>query len=257
MSPIRQSEFIEAVLKKGEIDYLTITVCRGLVVRSRKYFRCEQVKDACVGIDYFNRALLHNKLLCFSVGIDDSCIKYDFALREIDVKKLYDELDAAFDYFALEKIKRLCEFFARHNIKCDNHVLGIRVSSDGVNKCTGICLYFRLSEKDVVRRYYERFIREISALFFDKPMQVYIPKVASCRLHMIALDFSKNEFKLKLYYEFGEEKELIASRFLDADDLNIAAIQTAVDNNGRLEFFQMALKEHGVPSYNLYFKPRE
>lgn len=244
----------QAQCKRNDIDFYAITVEDRFIVRDRIYYKIAR-PIASIGIEFFDRAVTEKKLICFSAGKEgDKFVKYDFSLRNADLHELESYLLSEHSYYRADKVKMLKNFLSESNTAYDNHVLGIRVDAATGKRCVAVCQYFRL-QKSGSTCFAEKFTDDAVVSVLGCRSAFFYPRCGDERLHMTALDFAPEAFKLKFYAEYDVPKRAydLPSEFFDRsvqDKLN-----SVIKKGYELQFIQTAISENKAVTYNLYFKP--
>lgn len=232
-----------------KLDYYSVTVSDGKIVRDRAYYLTVKNNVNDIGNYVFNSFLLKGYLKCFSYGTD----KYDFLITNNSQNIIYKECAENFSFFDLPQVCKFYGILNDYSFKFINHILGAKTSvNDKQSEIQSICLYFRsngyfslVNAKPFIRDVLKKCLGIYDYNFFN------LNKV---HLHLIALDFSRNEFKVKFYFKFNGDfdfKELEKSFGKTANSKSVSDI---VNSNGRLEILQVAVNNSNKTTYNFYFR---
>lgn len=177
----------------------------------------------------------------------------DLRTLKIICTLIHDELADAFPFVDKKKIRALKDVFWDAKISPINHIIGTKKNIE-TSEFETICLYFKTDTELNDESCKQALIDFSKACGTYAPVAVFPEAKNGCKLYLIALDYSKSNFKLKYYFKF--EPSYDYSKLLKVFDgnQNQTVVRQIVGGQGYLEGFQFAVNTDSSLTYNFYFK---
>ena len=246
----------ELEANRYQLDYYAITICKGEIVKKKAYYLLPKEEQnqriGQFGLDY----LIDNGMLrCFSVGVDntDSAMKYDFHLQTDFCELAYDVFSDGIEFFEVDKVNKVASIIANNQLSWVNRIVGCRIKE---NNLQNICIYFSCIDEEE----YSQVQNVIEKIFCELSMNINNATVFTGEnswLHLVALDFFSDFYKIKLYFKFKKEYNVqqILKKFKDTN--NYGAVQKIVESNAFIEGIQVSITKNQKVSYCFYLKKKD
>lgn len=137
----------------------------------------------------------------------------------------------------------------------ENKIIGAKVSTNN-HSLKNICLYFRCLNDPKLPKCRVLIFELCKRYGLRQDFCLPIGE-ENYFLRLIALDFGKDVFKLKFYFQFQPEYDvrLFIKAFEGTENQN--AVEEIVTSNGWVWGYQIATIDNGTITYNFYIKERE
>ncbi len=280
-------------IPNATIDYYAYGIQNGNIINEKVYYKLNETENLHTENKAFDSLISNGLAKCFSRGFtsDNKYEKFDLHIQSDFAALIYDELEQSFPYFDISKAKEFKEVFWDSDIIPVNHIIGSK-KNVATSEFESLCLYFKIG----LENHNEELKNGL--VDFAKSCNAYSGKAVfpvlerGCKLYIIALDYSENNFKLKYYFKFDKpllEYSRYSKNPLDAtcqsswseavladlrydiysDDYshyirnllnnfsnteNHDIVSKILDCNGFVEGFQCAIDEKSKASYNFYIK---
>lgn len=240
-------------VKSPRLYCFAITIYNGAIIRNRAYYSVDENGISETGNDIIDDLIKNNLAQCFSRGYDEKqdIVKYDLHANLEKMALLYTML-SNISIFNYHKVKAFKELTAKANIAVENGTIGVKISSADYN-IENLCLYFKcLQELTILES--QNFILNLCKTY-NLNESICLP-IGDNKLYLrlIALDFSEEAFKLKLYFHFRETYNPSCFLGVFEGSPNCPLIKEILKVNGSIWGFQIAILSNGEVTYNFYLK---
>lgn len=236
-----------------ELDYYAITICKGKRVKEKVYYLLPKEEQSRKTGQFCLDYLIDNGIMrCFSFGVNniDAALKYDFQLQTDFCELAYDVFSDGIDFFDAEGVRKVFSVIEKNRLPWANRIVGCRIKE---NILQNLSVYFScIDEKEYTQ--VQNIIEELLGVLSMNTNDAVFFKGENSWLHLVALDFSNEFCKLKLYFKFKKEYDLqqIIKEFEITENHEI--VKEIVNSNAYIEGIQVAFSKDQQASYCFYLK---